>query len=60
MARVRSILFLLLVAGVSATLTACKDAADDKQPKLQGTGDPNIKGPVQPGGGGQPKAAEIK
>jgi len=59
MMHVRSILLLAVLAGVSITLTSCKDAADDKQPKFQGTVDPKIKGPAQPGGGGQPKASEI-
>ncbi len=35
-------------------------ADDNKQPKLQGTPDPRIKGPATPGGAGGQKPAEIK
>jgi len=43
------VLMLAVVVG-TVVLTGCKDAADDKQPKLQGPPDPKIKGPAQPGG----------
>jgi len=52
---------VLAGAVLASTLAlGCGSKEEDKQPKIQGTPDPRIKGPAKPGGGGQPGPAELK
>lgn len=47
-----------VVLAVTAVVGCSDSKSDSKQPQLKGTPDPNIKGPITPGGGPNAKPAQ--